>query len=485
VSEDASSVAASRSWLALAPWICVWLVGLVVAWRFDIQRRRRRSTLSEILRNWRNQITLQTRRFETQTTKTKRLPAFARISNTTEDRDFELEDSAQLIDSTRLFQPLSSDILWLNRSIASQLQTLHQTHQQNERLCTILESMKEGVVSVDNSLQVTLLNTSAQKLLDLRHAEAGSQLVETIRDPRIHSLAKQTLESGLPRTLDLAFGSEPERHVRLRTSLITEETPPFENQSQQSTIKLGVLLIAADITQLIRLEKMRREFTANVSHELKTPLAAIRAYTETLLLGAIDDQENNRRFLNEIDEQSERLESLVADLLELSRIQQASEVSAEPLDVRQLIWNTSTRWKVIASSRQIDFQILDATEDLTIKSDKKSFETVLDNLISNAIRYTNPGGQVIVQSQRTPTETGHAVLISIRDTGIGIPGEDAERIFERFYRVEKARSVALGGTGLGLSIVKNLVSMMGGKITVESEVNVGSTFHVSFPENST
>ncbi len=229
------------------------------------------------------------------------------------------------------------------------------------------------------------------------------------------------------------------------------------------------------ISELHRLENVRRDFVANVSHEIKTPLTSIKGYVETLLNGAIDDSDNRVRFLEKIDRNAERLTNLVQDLLSLARIE-AGEDSLKPTPVEwnPLVHSVLARYEDAIQQKHIRIRVNAGTSPLVVMGDKEAMIQVLDNLFTNAIKYTTEGGRVTV----TLTPKGQWVRLDVEDSGIGIPAEHLDRIFERFYRVDKARSRELGGTGLGLSIVKHLVSAMGGEVGVESIVGVGSKFWV-------
>jgi len=240
----------------------------------------------------------------------------------------------------------------------------------------------------------------------------------------------------------------------------------------------GVVLVVQDVTELRRLENMRKEFVSNVSHELKTPLASIQAYTEALLDGAIDDPKHNRCFLQSIEEQAERLHALILDLLRLTRIESgkdAFDIAAVP--VRETVESCLRELIPLAVSKQIRLSAEPLDESVQVLADAEGLGTILNNLIENAINYTPEGGQVTVRWHTTPTEA----VLEVQDSGVGIAKEHQDRIFERFYRVDKARSRALGGTGLGLSIVKHLALEFGGHVELESVPDRGSTFSVWLP----
>src|SRR6185312_6936568 len=238
-----------------------------------------------------------------------------------------------------------------------------------------------------------------------------------------------------------------------------------------------------DVTELRRLERMRQEFVANVSHELKTPLASIKAYTETLLDWALHDENVNVRFLNRIEEQADRLNQLILDLLSLARLESGHEVFQHgPLAVSAVVETCIETHRGRAEGKELDLRLDlgEVGETTLIVADEEAVHQILDNLIDNAIKYTPERGWVRV----TCKLTGDAVEIDVADSGIGIPREDLPRVFERFYRVDKARSREMGGTGLGLSIVKHLIQSIGGQIAVDSRPGRGSRFTIVFPRHA-
>jgi two-component system phosphate regulon sensor histidine kinase PhoR len=282
--------------------------------------------------------------------------------------------------------------------------------------------------------------------------------------------------SGLDALMDGARLSDRSSQCELEMST-TDEDAIVRAQAHrfQNGAEMGVVVVLHDVSELRRLERIRRDFVANVSHELKTPLTSIRGYVETLLDGAIDDDEHNVRFLEKIENNVERLNHLVMDLLSLARIEsQAGMLSRQSIDLHSILEEAMRRYEVTAEARE-QALVLDACSGpVRILGDQEALTQILDNLFDNALKYTPDEGTVTVRVFRGAT---HATL-EIEDDGVGIPEEDQARIFERFYRVDKARSRAVGGTGLGLSIVKHLVHAIQGTIELESEPGEGSTFRV-------
>jgi len=238
----------------------------------------------------------------------------------------------------------------------------------------------------------------------------------------------------------------------------------------------GVIAIFHDITDLERLEQVRKDFVANVSHELRTPLAGIIGYSDTLLDGALDDNENRRKFVEIIRANAVRLGSIAADLLVLSELESGADQEVEPVSLRGVL--ESGLLAVDGEARDREVQLIsEEIPDLYVAGSRLRLEQAFLNLLANAIKFNRPGGEVRVKV----TQFDGRVAVVVADTGVGIPSQDLPRIFERFYRVDKARSRQVGGTGLGLSIVKHVIERMNGTVTVESQVGRGSTFQVVLP----
>ncbi len=241
----------------------------------------------------------------------------------------------------------------------------------------------------------------------------------------------------------------------------------------------GAVLVFHDITDIRRLETIRRDFVANVSHELRTPLANIKGYGETLLEGAIDDKENAHDFLRIIYSESDRLAKLVDDLLELARLESGkTDLLLKACRIDEIYNWVVTGLKIQAMDKSINIQCEIPADLPQVNGDSSAIAQIFLNLIENAIKYNNPGGEVIISAK----DLGPFIEISVCDNGIGIPADDLPRIFERFYRVDKARSRELGGTGLGLSIVKHLVQAHGGEVSVQSQLGRGTIFRFTLPK---
>jgi two-component system phosphate regulon sensor histidine kinase PhoR len=330
----------------------------------------------------------------------------------------------------------------------------------------ILSSMVEGVLAVDNNLCITFANSSFARTVGAASPiPAGKPLVEVVRAPELREVLMRVLTAG--------------ESVKRRMQLHAAERV-FEVQAAPltSAAARGAIAILHDVTDLERLERIRRDFVANVSHELRTPLTAIRGYAETLLEGALEDQENNRRFVEIIKAHAIRLNNISSDLLTLSELE-AGKARPEPerVAVRAAVESAMRTLESEARLRGVAL-VCGNMEDAQVLGDRLQIEQALVNLLDNAIKFNRPSGEVLMEVSRTGDGR---VKINLTDTGIGIPHEDLPRIFERFYRIDKARSREVGGTGLGLSIVKHIVERMNGTVSVESQLGKGSTFTLLLP----
>ena len=344
---------------------------------------------------------------------------------------------------------------------------MEQLREESGQREAILSRMVEGVLAVDPELRVTFFNNAFRRLFGIPDAIIGPvSLVELVRDRELLEMLKRVLATQQPLNQRLEFSGAEGRIFEAQAGLLG-------GASRQ-----GAIVILHDITNLERLERVRRDFVANVSHELRTPLTAICGYAETLLDGALEDKENNRKFVEIIRSHANRINSIAADLLTLSELE-SGRPAAEPerISVRESLDAALRIVEPEAKMRNVKL-VRETMEEAEVNGFRVHFEQALVNLLNNAIKFNRPGGEVRVQTART---AGGKICVSVADTGVGIPSEDLPRIFERFYRVDKARSREVGGTGLGLSIVKHVVERMNGTVTVESQLGKGSAFKVFLP----
>lgn len=361
--------------------------------------------------------------------------------------------------------PLTDELRALSRhleGIQSRFETIRTDHEiECDRTRTILDHLSDGVLVMDGAGIVRLANPTLRKLTDLAGYVDGEHFRLVIRHPEIVHLLQRVV----------ATGTAAEDRIRLADPdrLLGLSAAPLGHRS-------GTILTARDLTPNERLATQRSELVANVSHELKTPLTAIRGYAETLDQGAVlDDPEASKRFTKRILEQCARLQSLLRDLLSLSRIESAENPPAlEELELAPVVTRAIEVLAPAAEAAQVLVES-EVDDSLRLWGDRDAIEQILLNLLENAIKYNRNGGRVSVRAQDLGAETAFEVI----DSGIGIPARSIQRVFERFYRVDKARSRDAGGTGLGLAIVKHLVRLHGGRIDVESEPDRGSTFRVT------
>jgi signal transduction histidine kinase len=428
---------------------------------------------------------------------------------------------------------------------------MNQLSQTSDRQSTVLGGMIEGVIAVDGRQRIVLANRAAGRLFDFRPPTAeGRPLLEVVRNHAVHEAVMTALVTRRAQRLETKSGIQLPasriQHLNVHVQPLPGEPCP------------GVVLVMHDTTELRRLESLRRDFIANVSHELKTPLSSIKAYAETLRNGAMHDPEASQRFLARIEEQSDRLHHLILDMLMLARIesdQQAFEIG--PVDVVQVASSCIENQRRAADAKRIQLELRPGDSPCRVRADYEGLREILENLIDNAIKYTPEGGKVSIawsveqgagsieqgaesvergagsmergagsvehgagsveqgarsahqnplpglppkgegvpkqgrgssiEQQASSIERRESglpqptVRIAVRDTGIGIKPDEQRRVFERFYRVDKARSRELGGTGLGLAIVKHLAQSFDGAVGVESEPGQGSTFWVELP----
>jgi two-component system phosphate regulon sensor histidine kinase PhoR len=357
----------------------------------------------------------------------------------------------------------------LNQSLRRMAERIHELverlSQESHRLDAILKSMGEGVLAVDRQMRVQFANLALERAVGLASPVArDTPVVDVVRDPAFLTLISDVISTGASATCRLQFSG--------RGAIFQAHASPYSVAPHG-----GALVILHDITDIERLERIRRDFVANVSHELKTPLTAIRGYAETLLGGALEDATHNRRFVEIIQAQAIRLNNIATDLLTLSDLE-SGKPGAEPgpVSVKDAVDTALATVETEARVRNVKL-IRGAVRDSLVTGHSIRLEQALVNLLDNAVKFNKQGGEVRIDAG---PKDGR-IVIAIADTGAGIPSSDVSRIFERFYRVDRARSREVGGTGLGLSIVKHVVERMGGTIAVESRLGEGSTFTISLP----
>lgn len=357
---------------------------------------------------------------------------------------------------------LSADVEQIRRKLSHGIGEL-QTNA--ERLQAVLSSMREGILAVAPDQAILLANDAGRELLEFSAAEpVGRQFLEVTRARPVYEAVLDAFEQAEPIQREFDTVGTQRRRLALRATRLPGNPCP------------GVMVVLHDVSEIRRLENLRRELVANVSHELKTPLAAIKAYAETLRLGAVNDPEHNLAFVARIEEQAERLHQLILDMLQIARVE-AGEETFDIVDVplREVFDECAAQFADAAAARKIKLQVDSPAEEIFVRADEEGVRTILSNLVDNALKYTPEGGRVTVRA----APNHRFVALEVQDTGIGIAEKDQARVFERFYRADKARSRELGGTGLGLSIVKHLAQAFGGSVGLDSRIRVGSTFRVN------
>jgi two-component system phosphate regulon sensor histidine kinase PhoR len=327
----------------------------------------------------------------------------------------------------------------------------------------ILEAMHEGVVVVDPEGRIELVNSALRSMLLLGTDAVGKLLIETVRHAQLSEMLEDARAEPDDRLVELELpGLKPRR--------VLVQVAPLSAGDE------GLLFVFVDVTELRRLESLRRDFVANASHELRTPIAAVRSATETLRFGALDDPPAAMRFLDIIERNAQRLQSLVEDMLELSKLESNEfKLKREPVELQRVVPIVLALFRERAEKKGVRLSSELPSALPAIDGDARALEHVLSNLVDNAVKYCPQGSRILVGGSHDDDR----VKLVVSDTGPGIAPEHLPRVFERFYRIDAGRSRELGGTGLGLSIVKHMVEAMRGKVSVESTVGAGSTFRVT------
>jgi two-component system phosphate regulon sensor histidine kinase PhoR len=373
------------------------------------------------------------------------------------------------------------------------------TEDMNQLLSKVLAAMREGIVIVNSNMDIVFYNDAAMSIVNLNGGISASRPgiddTEAVSSAAIGSFNLSSVhlktEEGRPAmrplrlvdatrdpTINDAFRRALDEHVTIeaRVELACRGYRVYRLQvtSLGNNLAIGVFF---DITQLERLERIRREFFANLSHELRTPLTAILAYTETLSSGAIDDRENSKRFIEKLHKHAVRMNELISDISDLSAIESGKvQLAAGPVRLRNVVTDVIALTEARRKNGDVTFEVI-VPEDLFVQADRARLEQILNNLIDNAVKFNRAGGSVTIMAE----ERGREVVVSVEDTGVGIAASDLPRIFERLYRADKSRSRKVEGTGLGLAIVKHLVQAHGGDVSAESEIGRGSRFIITLP----
>jgi two-component system, OmpR family, phosphate regulon sensor histidine kinase PhoR len=401
--------------------------------------------------------------------------AALQISRVFTDRVERLKDFSRRVaagDFTAIAADSSGDALddlgaSMNRTAAQLDETIRTLTEERNLSTAILGSMVEGVAVVNGSERLLFANQGFAEILNLKFPpKSGSALVEIVGQTELIEAVRSVLHGESRVEAEIVTGTLRQKYFAATVA------------SVRAGDTLGAVVVLHDITELRRLERVRRDFVANVSHEFRTPLTAIQGFAETLLAGAIDDAQNRVRFLEIILEHARRLARLTEDLLRLSQMDSDRlELEIDEVSVSQIVDSCLATAQHRALENGLELSVKVPSNLPTVAGDRRRLAEVLQNLLDNARQYTLPGGEIVLSAEAHELE----VVFTVSDTGIGIPRTDQSRIFERFYRVDAARSREAGGTGLGLAIAKHLIEAQGGRIWVESELGKGSHFHFSVP----
>lgn len=359
-----------------------------------------------------------------------------------------------------------TDIYQVVKDLSSAMQSLCQEKRRAE---LVLTEIADGIICTDAKGVITLFNRAAESLLKVESDKAlGVNIDSADLHPELARMVYECLLSRDTLTSEIRLPGLPETVVGLRAAELSET-------GQEA----GVLLLLHDLSEIRYHEKLQKQFVSNISHELRTPITAVRVTAEALLNGAKNDEEVVDRFLNNIISESDRLAALLSDLMEIAKREAGiTQLKPSAVNISKALERAYSTLAPMAAQNEINVSF-DVPLDMLAVVDELQFIHLVRNLIDNAIKYTPAGGQVDVTARRL--DDGD-ISISVRDTGIGIPQGELERIFDRFYRVDKARSRKMGGTGLGLAIVKDIVQAHGGKLYVDTQLGKGSTFAVVLPE---
>jgi two-component system phosphate regulon sensor histidine kinase PhoR len=330
---------------------------------------------------------------------------------------------------------------------------------------TILGAMQDGLLVVDAARHVTLANNTFAELFDVREISLGAPLLDTVRDTTLDQMIAETLNTG----------ESTRREITASGRELEVSAVPLQDEVDETN---GVVVLVHDITQRKRLDEVRKDFVANVSHELRTPLSILRGYIETLRENPETSAKELSRILEVMERHSKRLGLLVEDLLSLAQLESPDpNLQLSDVNLEELFDNIVRDWEKALAEKRLKM-IVDLPAGLPkIRADDTRLQEILYNLLDNAVKYSSEGGKIHLRATKRDGE----IVISVGDTGVGIRQEDLPRIFERFYRVDKARSREVGGTGLGLSIVKHIAQLHGGSVEAESVPGQGTTIHVVIP----
>ncbi len=377
--------------------------------------------------------------------------------------------------SARIDDPVGDELGSLSRSLNETADAMQgyitELKSEKNRMAALLEAMRAGILATDREERVTLMNSALGRILKLNPSDSlGKKVIEVVRDSELKGILARVLQEGreISATMEINLAS-PRSFEVVAVPLSESDTEPQ-----------GVVAVLHDITQLKKLENIRKDFVANVSHELRTPLTSIRGFAETLLDGALEDQKNNRRFLEIIRSHAIQLGTLTQDLLTLASLEsEALMLRRSAVDLAVLVQEVVESTSLLRAEKRIELTVSIKDFLPLVQADREKLRQVLINLLDNAIKFTPKEGRIWIEADGL--KGGESVELHVRDTGPGIPSSDLPRVFERFYRADKARSREQGGTGLGLAIVKHIVEAHQGRVEARSILGKGADFVITLP----
>lgn len=374
--------------------------------------------------------------------------------------------------ATGSFNELGKLVQAFNRMAEETDQRVHLLTEKSSRVISTLNSIDHGILALDKEKKILFINSAMSKICDLKESEkecVGCSLMEVFRNVPLNNIIQETYRDNSPKSRDIQFGLPETLYLKVTTNPIN--SPYNHNQIN------GVIVTLQDVTTVTKLEKVRTQFVSNVTHELKTPLTSIRGFIETLRAGAINDAEVAEQFLDIIDIEADRLSILINDILQLSEIESIKDdVFTNRYSLRELFLDILPVLKKAGESKNVQIhEKIDDTIHMVVNPNR--IKQLFMNLVDNAIKYNKENGEIWVRAYQNEG----VVVIKVKDNGIGIPTEHHNRIYERFYRVDKGRSRNLGGTGLGLSIIKHIVNLYNGNIRMTSNPGEGTEFVIRFP----
>lgn len=398
----------------------------------------------------------------------KHFDSIRKLAEAVRRRIHDVSTGSFFLQSPREFHKLAEAIDQMSSVLSKRIA---EAESEQAKFSAILEHMVEGVVAVDERKNVLVVNPSARRMLSIEEENlTGRTLLETAHNEKMDAMISHAMDQKTAVSGEIELFHPEKKFFRVNAIGIVRSAGDTYG-----------LLVIHDVTEIRRLENTRREFVANVSHELRTPLTSIKGFIETLLGGALEDHVQSEKFLRMMEEDSNRLGRLINELLELSRIE-AGEIPFrfEAVDLGELAQRVADTFEHQLREKGITLENQLLGKNLSVTADPDKLKQVFINLIDNAVKFNRDQGRIAIRGERSDSE----IKISIEDTGIGIPESFVERVFERFFRVDKARSREAGGTGLGLSIVKHIIEAHGGRVACESEVGKGSIFSFTLPAGS-